>query len=264
MLQNKHRIKMIVTDLDETLLGTDKKISDNTKTTLNKCRELGIKVVYATGRGRSAESIAPSGLFDGKITMNGAIAKINDTIVYNRLIPCKTARPLLIACDNYGLKTALEINGMQYSNFNVSDEWPYVTNYEKVDFSKHEADAEKLYMLINSQDDVMFIEKHLSEDIYFVLSKDGLGQVMHKEATKSKAIMALAREWNIDKTEIVAFGDDMNDIDMLKYAGIGVAMENALDEVKAAADLKCLSNNDDGVAEWIKKNILCNPIAVII
>ena len=62
---------MIVMDLDGTLLRSDKTISKYTACVLNKCRERGIKVVYATGRGGSAEKVAPAGLFDARIVMNG-------------------------------------------------------------------------------------------------------------------------------------------------------------------------------------------------
>ena len=76
--------------------------------------------------------------------------------------------------------------------------------------------------------------------------------VMHKDATKAKAIEELARIWGISQSEIVAFGDDLNDIDMLSYAGISVAMGNALDEVKAVADFICETCDNDGVAKWIE------------
>ena len=247
--------KMIVSDLDETLLRTDKSISEYTKNVLMKCRELGIKVVYATGRGGSAEIRAPSHLFDGKITMNGAMAKIDNNVIYSRLIPYETARPLLMACDKYGLKITSELSGMHFSNFNVSNEWSIITDFEIVDFSKHRIDAEKLYMIIEKSDDIEFVKKNLSSGLYLTVSKDGLGQVMHKDATKSKAIAALAQNWGIDRSEITAFGDDLNDIDMLKYVGIGVSVENAHEEVKKVSKYKCLCNNEDGVAKWIVNNI---------
>ena len=97
-------IKMVIFDLDGTLLQTDKIISKRTKATLHLCQDKGIKTVYATGRGSSVEIIVPSGLFNGKITMNGSVAKVGDEIVYNSLIPCLIARPFLVACDNRGLK----------------------------------------------------------------------------------------------------------------------------------------------------------------
>ena len=255
----KHPIKMIVTDLDGTLLRTDKTISERTKEALAQCRRSGIKIVYATGRGGTSELLAPVELFDGRINMNGAIAKSGNTIVYNCLIPCKTARPVLIACDKRGMSVSSEISDMHYSNFNVSKLWPEITSYLIVDFSQHELDTEKIYTPNPTVEDKLFIEGLLPDELYFVetIDADGfIGQVMHIDATKGKATIALAKHWGIAQSEIVAFGDDMNDIDMLSYAGIGVAMENAFDEVKAVSNTICPSNDDDGIAEWIQSNLL--------
>jgi hypothetical protein len=80
--------------------------------------------------------------------------------------------------------------------------------------------------------------------------------VMHRDATKSRAIAELAGIWGINRKEIAAFGDDFNDLDMFEYAGIGVAMSNAVSEAKAAADFICGSNDEDGVARWLEENII--------
>ena len=250
-------IKIIVTDLDGTLLRTDLSISESTRNTLSVCRLKGIKVVYATGRETFAADRVTTGLnFDGRIIMNGAVAAIDDTVVYNRLIPYNVARPLLIACDQYGLKTASQGNVTHYSNFIVSDEWPFITSFQIVDFSKHDKDAEKLYMVVRNRDDILFIEKHLPKELYLSVGRDNLAMVMHREATKSNALAEMARFWGIAQPEIVAFGDDLNDIDMLTYAGVGVAVGNALDETKAASDYICDTNDADGVAKWLEENVL--------
>jgi len=249
-------IKMIVTDLDDTLLRTDKTISDYTKNILNRCREAGVKVAYATGRGRSASNIAPAELFDGRIVMNGALAFEGDKIIYRRLIPYHIARPLLMACDKRGMKITSEISGMHYSNFAVSDEWSYITNYEIIDFSNHGLDAEKIYSRIQRQEDAEFIKGNLHDDLYLIMSRDGLAMVMHKEASKSKAVNALAEHWGINQSTIVAFGDDMNDIDLLQHSGIGVVVANAINEAKGAADYMCDINDNDGVAKWLEQHVL--------
>ena len=257
-----HAVKMIVTDLDGTLLRTDKSISEQTRQTLSRCRKEGIKVVYATGRGGSVKSIVSNEFFDGRISMNGAIAKDNDTIIYNRLIPNQISRPVLMACNQKGINVTSEISGMHYSNFVVTDFWPLTTNFKIVDFSHHEIDAEKIYTPNPTDEEISFIERMLPDDLYFVATSDMtanrgvLGQIMHKDATKAKAIAALAQHWGILQSEIVAFGDDFNDIDMLSYAGIGVAMKNAVDEVKAVSDFICLSNDEDGLALWVRENVL--------
>jgi len=251
----KQIIKMIVTDLDGTLLRTDKTISDYTKLVLKKCRESGIKVAYATGRGGSSENIAPAELFDGIITTNGATAQISGETIYSCHLSYLIARPILIACHKRGLKIASQTSDMHYSNFVVSDVWPEITNFEVVNFLYHAKDAEKLYVYNPTPEDIQFIENRLSDNVYLVMAMDGVAMIMHKGATKSKAAAALAKFWGITAGEIVAFGDDLNDRDMLTYAGIGVAMDNALDEVKAVSDFACLSNDKDGLAKWVEENV---------
>lgn len=250
-------IKMVVFDLDGTLLRTDKSISERTKEVLRRCQNKGIKTVYATGRGSSADVVVPSELFDGKITMNGSVAKMVDEAVYSSLIPCLTARPFLMACNERGLKMTSEITGKHYTNFTIPDEWTDVVNNWKItDFSIHERDAEKIYTYDLTPEDIAFITKILPDDLYMVMAVDGLAMIMHKDATKAKAVSALAERWEIVQSEIASFGDDLNDIDLLAHAGISVAMGNALESVKAAADHICDTNDNDGVAKWLEENIL--------
>ena len=76
-----------------------------------------------------------------------------------------------------------------------------------------------------------------------------------KNATKERAIENLCSYLNLPAEKIVAFGDDFNDIGMLKLCGKGVAMGNAISEVKSVADEICLSNEEDGVARWIEEHL---------
>jgi hydroxymethylpyrimidine pyrophosphatase-like HAD family hydrolase len=122
-------VKAVVVDLDGTLLRGDKTISARTLDTLSRCRASGIKLAYATARGGSASRVAPDAYFDGRIRMGGAVAYIGDELIYDRFIPWATARPFLLASHARGLKTASEVSGMHYANFNVHAEWPYITQY---------------------------------------------------------------------------------------------------------------------------------------
>ena len=253
-----NHIKLIATDLDGTLLRSDKTISAYTVSILEKCRKKGIKLVYATGRGQTAAKLTNGVDFDGKITMNGAVGKIGDEVVYSRLIPSETLRPILVNLDKMGINVAAQVDGKDYSNFVTTDFWHWVENYKITDFSRHSLDAEKVYCPKTTPEQRTFIKKMLPENLYTVVTADTTGpflQIMHKEASKSKAIAALADVWGIKSEEVAAFGDDLNDIDMLLFAGIGVAMGGALDEVKAVADYVCGENEDDGVACWIEEKI---------
>lgn len=91
------------------------------------------------------------------------------------------------------------------------------------------------------------LQSYRGEDWYaFLPEKSG----------KIQAILELAKSLNISLSDIVSFGDDINDIEMLQISGTGVAVSNAVTDVKAVADCVTLSNDEDGVADWIEKNIL--------
>ena len=248
------KIGMIVADLDDTLLPRDKTVSEYTKNILQRCRYKGIKTVIATGRGHP-EEVAPMDLFDGIIANNGANIFAGG-IETRMCIPYAEARPLLLACDAHGLRLTSQFGGMHYTNFDISRIWPHIKEFEIVDFASHTIDSEKICMEGVTQEDAAFIERQLTDNMYLKVARDRLGMVMHRKATKSAAVAELARQWNIMQNEIVAFGDDLNDIDLLTYAGIGVAVENALSEIKTVANYVCGGCDDDGVAKWLEKNIL--------
>jgi len=249
------QIKMIVTDLDGTLFRSDKTISEYTEKTLSRCRDAGIKVVYATGRSGS-DSAINSDYFDARINMNGAIAKVGESVIYQRTIPYGVARSFLMSCDKRGFRVTLQSENMHYSNFAVSDVWSWINNYEIVNFKKHNIDGQKIYLVGLAPVDLDFISSILPTELYMVMANDGLLMIMNKEATKSKALSAVSDYWGINLPDIVAFGDDLNDIDMLSIAGVSIATSNAFDEVKAVADHICKSNDDDGVAKWLEENVL--------
>ena len=247
------KIAMIVIDLDDTLLRRDKTVSGYTKDVLRRCRQTGIKMVIATGRGHP-DVVAPVELFDAIIANNGANIICGD-IEIRRCIPYMEARPLLLACHKHGMRLTAQFGGIHYSNFDISQVWPQIKDFEVVDFAFHALDAEKICVEGVTPEDAAFIERNLTENMYLKVARDGLGMVMHREATKSAAIAVLADRWKISKNEIAAFGDDLNDIDMLKYVGIGIAMDNALDEVKAFADYICGDCDNDGVAKWLEVTV---------
>jgi hypothetical protein len=250
---------MIVTDLDGTLLRSDKTISDYTKNVLQACRAAGFKVVYATARGNSAKTLAPCECFDGFVRMNGALGYAGDALIYSKLIPAKTVRTLLLAVDQAGMGIVAERGGVHYANFDVTEHWPWIPHCELADFSRLNIEAEKIYAIASPQV-LDLINANLTDELWLSVSRDGLIMVMHKDATKPNAIAALAAHWGIAPAEIAAFGDDHNDIEMLTYAGTGVAMANAIDQAKAAADDICGSNDEDGVARWLDDKILCTGV----
>jgi hydroxymethylpyrimidine pyrophosphatase-like HAD family hydrolase len=83
-----------------------------------------------------------------------------------------------------------------------------------------------------------------------------LATIVHREATKLNALIAVERALNIPADETVAFGDDYSDIDCLSYCVNSIAVANAIDEVKSVANCICGDCDDDGVAKWLEENVL--------
>jgi hydroxymethylpyrimidine pyrophosphatase-like HAD family hydrolase len=92
---------------------------------------------------------------------------------------------------------------------------------------------------------------------YYRVTGEELTDILPKSASKWNAILFLSEKWSIKNSEIICFGDDYNDIEMLSVpCVISVAVENALDEVKAVSDYICGSNDEDGVAHWLEEYVL--------
>ena len=253
---------MIVTDLDGTLLRNDKTISDWTKQVLTECRGRGIKIVYATARSH-VRGFVPDELFDGYVVKSGAAAYLGDERVYYKIMPIDDVRPLLLAAHAAGLQAvAQNDDGVHYSNFDVSKKWPYLANYSMVDFATIDFDVDKIYIVTETPESLKFVKNHVPAGLHLFISRDDLSFVFHKDAIKSKAVAALADRWGIDYTEIVAFGDDFVDAELLQFCGIGVAVANAIDSVKVAADFVCDTNENDGVAKWLESNLLSHPKSI--
>ena len=243
--------KMIVTDLDDTLFRCDKTISEYTARVLKGLRQQGMKIVYATARGDSAKLLVPDELFDGHVRVNGAKAHINGRVVYERTIPPDVYTPYLRELSRMGLKVAAEIHGTHYANFKVDQKWPYIKDFIITDCLGVTGPADKLYALIESPYQIEVVTSLLPEKLYVNLARDALAMIMHKEATKLRAITKIAQEFNIAIADVITFGDDINDKEMLQGFGLGVAMGNAIDEIQSIADCVCDTNDNDGVAKWL-------------
>jgi len=252
-------IKMIVTDLDRTLLQTDKTISDYTANVLNCCRKKGIKIVFATARPKRTVKLFLERIpADALILHNGAVIYAGDKLIKNYGITSETKNNILLSIskDYPNASLSVEIDDVLYANFDVSLIWNY-TQAIRTDFTDlPDKPADKIIIGVTSMEDVKRYSKYLTDELYIEMNDGKLGLIMHRNATKWRAIQIISHHFKINKNEIAAFGDDYNDIEMLKNCGVGVAVENALDEAKAVSDFVCESNDNDGVARWIEVNVL--------
>ena len=253
-------IKLIVTDLDGTLLRNDKSISQYTAEVLERCRGQGIRLVFATARPRRTLQLflgqVPA---DALILHNGAVAFIGERKVLHHGIEPQAAASLLMALAREfpGKKLSVEIEDVLYANFDVSLIWDN-TSAVRSDFTNLPGlPADKIIAEASSAREIEMLSRRLPEDLYIEFIDGKLGMIMHRRATKWNAVRAVSDALGISTADIAAFGDDYNDIGMLRHCGIGVTTENALGEAKAASDEICGSNEEDGVARWLEGKLLC-------
>ena len=253
-----NNIKLIVTDLDNTLLRCDKTISDYTVEVFRRVRMCGVLLAFATARDYRfvTEHISP--LFaitpDVIISDNGALARFNGKDLYKRLIPTKTANALL---PQFKLVRCISTENDYYLSGEYSkDHWSIGKKSTIITDFQNGVENDVLYLDGNIGKIATVITEEYPEIRAVTYSDISLVTIVHREATKLNALNAVERALNITTSKLAAFGDDYSDIEMLSHCGHSIAMSNAIDGVKAVADYVCGDCDNDGVAHWIEENLL--------
>jgi len=246
-------MKMIVTDLDRTLLRHDKTISQYSIDVFRRLQQQGVKIAIATARPKRftdqyIQAINP----DAAVLHNGAVIYANGKHHRSFSIPNAGAVDTLqtIVKQHPEMRISVEIEETSYANFQISDPDWASTHTDFTDLPKKPVDK-----MLFSADDIASVkatQSVLSENFNAVLGEGWLLMAMSKHACKYLGVKEVASHFGILPADVVAFGDDTNDIEMLKNCGVGVAVDNAVDEAKAAAKFICGSYEDDGVARWLE------------
>lgn len=252
-------IKCLVLDLDGTVLHSDKSISDFTITVLEKCKEIGILIAVATARSEKAaerylEKIRP----DIVISNGGALVRKKEQVIYDCKIPSEAADK--ITSELIQRPEFLSISLETATGYYVTWKNAYSSDYLQAihyDFNTPlSQEAYKITVEITNAKIVQDTVRKYPICSMTAFSDGDFYRIAHKNADKTNAINETLNFLNLNLTQVAAFGDDYIDIDMLNRCGVGVAMDNAIPEVKQAADYICDTNDNDGVAKWISNSIL--------
>lgn len=261
--------KMIAIDIDDTLLNDDLIVTDSTKAALTAAIEAGVVITLATGRMfPSAKKVANQiNLNVPLITYQGSLVKnlLDEQVLYERTVPAHIARLVYEYSEEHGL----HLQGYHDDQLYVKEDNQKVKDYAafvKVDYVV-EPNIERIIklpmtkMLFFDEPEVLdrhaaYLSKIIGNEVHITKSKPFLLEFLHKEGTKGHAVQFLAQHFGIDTTQVIAIGDSWNDKEMLEVAGLGVAMENAIDSLKQIADYITLNNNNGGVKHVIDKFIL--------
>ena len=254
------KIKAIIVDLDRTLLRTDKSLSSYTVGVLKECKKHSIKIMVATARPvRTVTDYHIAIGFDAMAVSNGA------RIIYNGITAeygiCKDSTiKLLKALQRFpDLRITLETGDVAYSNVPIED-YETVVCEDLICVAEAEG-VIKLLVGIDTEDTLELVKSQLSEDLYYTVANGRLIQIMDKEATKWNGIKTMLEIADISPDMVAYFGDDHDDIEPIKMCGMGIAVSNGIDEVKSVADYITGSNDEDGVAKFIKEAILRRAIS---
>ena len=275
-------IKVIILDVDGTLTNSQKVITEKTKTALIKAQRAGVKLILASGRPTSGlidlakelEMTEHNGLL---VSFNGSkvIDCETNEVLFNETMSVEEGQAVLEHMKNFNVKPMIDKEDYMYVN-NVFDN-EIIYNGEPFNIIQYEARGGK-FKLCEKEDLAAFADYPLNKiltagDPEYLKShykemmepfKDKLNcmftasfyfEFTAKGIDKAKAIDTVLIPMGYKKEDMIAFGDGHNDASIVKYAGIGVAMGNAVDDLKAIANEVTLSNKEDGIAHTLSKYI---------
>ncbi|AYE38097.1 HAD family phosphatase [Companilactobacillus zhachilii] len=267
--------KVIALDLDDTLLTSQKTISKQNKVAIKNALDKGIKVVLCSGRTHNAvikfaKSLGISGKNQYMITNGGAIIEnMTGEIMYQEMMSNTFYREFVAFVKKHKLHyNVVDNKGNTYTSYDTwLDKYTIMQAFENANglYIKEPDDLpnnfEIVKAIINGSatelDEISDMVHARFDKNYFVV-RTGLGflEIFPKHVNKGNAIQELVDKLGISISDVIAMGDRDNDLPMLKIVGKGIAMGNALPEVKSAADFVTTDNNHSGVGIAIEKFVL--------
>ncbi len=269
-------IKLVVCDLDDTLLNDQKRITEHTQQVLKKVRDLGVAVCFASGRDAQMMSIYDKqiGGCDYVLSNNGAMVHDRKkNILYNIFLAEKDTATILSYLNEHQMTFMMYSAEEMYFSEASENLKKRIENYEilsekvgcpvKLNVKEFSRDAnvngfataakivayEKDESILNA-----FVEfLKTIPDIHSESTGYGLMGAFQKDVSKKTALKKIMEEMGIDASNVCVFGDFDNDLSMFECAKYRVCMANGVQTLKDAASSITLSNNEDGVACYLEK-----------
>ena len=269
--------KLIALDLDGTLVRSDQCISQRTVDTLIRVQEMGVKVAVASGRSTFGTAHVADALHlekfggyvmsynGGEIYDWGTKVRLHAQTLDEEVIPYiyMYAREHGMPIMTYiGKEVVSEVEGNEYIQYSVMRNR---MNFRKVDDFLEAVQGTGIVKCIIVGDPTLLpaLEVEMQETLKgkagAFRSEPFFLEIVPMGIDKAKGLSILLDKIGMKREELIAFGDGYNDTPMLQFAGMGVAMGNAAEEIKKAADMVTWSNNDDGVAIALE-NLILRPL----
>ncbi|MBN2072513.1 MAG: HAD family hydrolase [Actinobacteria bacterium] len=259
--------RLIVTDVDGTLLDSKSSIPDLNKKALMECKKKGIGIILATGKTIHSvlRHINELDLELPQVTLNGSVTvdrKLNlidsvkiDPGVYMRVIRAikEGGYPPVVALIDGILYIEKYYPDLRYLE-NVGEKFVPAASLETGYFAENAAD---IFIPIEESNPLdARLREAFSGELQFIRSGAFYFDILDKSATKGNAVMKIIKTLGIRREEVVVFGDSPNDLSMFEVAGLKIAVRNSYPDVIEKADIVTLENDCSGLGEAIFKYIL--------
>lgn len=245
-------IKIAFFDIDGTLRDFEKRdISPKTLETLQRLKENGIRLVLATGRAPLLLPKFEGVEFDAYLTFNGSYCYTNEKTILSRSIPKEDVHMLMENAARLKRPVAIATKDTMAANGTDTDlEEYYALAKERLEVAPNfeEVIQEEIYQImmgLEAKDYEAMLQNVKNARI--TAWWDRAVDIIPAGGGKGTGVEKILEHFGLDKSESIAFGDGCNDIEMLRTAGIGVAMGNASDIVKKEADLVCGTVKEEGI-----------------
>lgn len=260
--------KLIAADLDGTLRTDRHPFSPRLRDAVRRAQARDVRVVIATGRMyRTAAPFARElGLTSAMICDHGATIRdaSSGEMLVQKTVPLDLAREVIeCASDDLAVLVCVQEEfftprlSAAAQNF-VGSYREYLHVVPDLAQSLHGEPQKILFVNDESVTDSLFVELKIrfGTELQVVQSDPTYVELTHRDVSKGNAVAWLAQRWNIAREQVIALGDHDNDRSMIEWAGLGVAMGNAIERVKASADFIAPSVDEDGAAFVIEKFVL--------
>ncbi|MGM0168061.1 hypothetical protein IGI39_003073 [Enterococcus sp. AZ135] len=249
--------KMVVFDIDGTLLGSNKEVLFSTLEALTRLREQGHTLFVATGRSLLyAKPVLQQLGFQNYILCNGAIGFIDHQKTFSNELQSDDLSSLFNRFSQLKIDSVVvTLNRLQrVSSFDLGKMRGAMRYVGGALPPKHTQSEEQVYQVLAFYDHTLDqeIEPHFSKFDFVRWHADGV-DIVPTGGSKAATILDLAGQLGFAKEDIVSFGDGLNDREMLESSGVGVAMGNAAPEVKRCGDMITDTNDEDGIFNALKK-----------
>lgn len=267
------KYSIVAADFDDTLLRSDLTVSKYTKDVIERYEAAGGTFMISTGRmyGSILKSIKRHNLKGLAISYQGAMITdtLDDRVLFHRTIPFAYAKEQLKLLEKETESVQIYYNDTLYVNKKTANTKKYeeVCEVEAVELNKtlsehvlsNKWDVTKILAVMppkKVKERFEEFSKVYGDFVDFSVSKPYFFEVVAKGVSKGSAIKKLCGSRGLDSSDVITFGDGINDISMLEYADLSFAVANGQKEAKKAAKFICPSNDEDGVAKMIEKYCL--------